>query len=257
MDLCVGTATAGKSVNTILKYIERVNVKQKIAKIFIAHITTHPKNNDKKWVNISNYSRDVELQTSRQLITIPCSITKGPLNLASQALRLLHLHLLHRRSGQEFMLQVLRTGPQGMEVFNLKLLTQVASKITCPWRLNLSYLQVWEAYQYQTLILILLLVDLEQLLNKLNQGLSLRKTVHSKIGSSKQALMKHLIQTLSSKGWETFQMAIKMGMKTKSTIINHKLWTSKCTTITFSINRENVTTRISTKLLMESLRFLW
>ena len=82
MDLCVGTATAGKSVNTILMYIERANVKQKIAKIFIARITTHPKNNDKKWVNILNYFRDVELQTSRQLITIPCSTTKDPLNLA-------------------------------------------------------------------------------------------------------------------------------------------------------------------------------
>ena len=142
MDLCVGTATVGKSVNTILMYIERVNVKQKIAKIFIVRITTHPKNNDKKWVNILNYFRDVELQTFRQLIIIPCSITRGRLNPASQVLRLLHLHLLHRRPGQEFMLLVLRTGPQGMEVFNLKLLTQVVSKIICPWRLNLSYLQV-------------------------------------------------------------------------------------------------------------------
>ena len=82
MDLCVGTATAGKSVNTILKYIKLANVKQKIAKISIAHITTHLKNKDKKWASILNYFRDVELQTSRQLIIIPCSTTKDPLNLA-------------------------------------------------------------------------------------------------------------------------------------------------------------------------------
>ena len=257
MDLCVGTATAGKSVNTIPTYIKPENVKQKIAKIYIAHITTHPKNKDKKWVSTLNYFRDVELQTSRQLITIPCSITKGHLNLAWQALRLLHLRLQRRRPGQDSMLQALKIGHQGMGVFNQKLLTQVASKITCPWRLNLSYLQEWEVNQYQTLTQILLLVDYEQLLNKSNQGLSLRKMVHSKIGSSKQALTKHLIRTLSLKGWATFQMAIKMGMKTKSTIINHKLWTSKSTQITFSINRESVTTRISTKLQMESPHFLW
>ena len=82
MDLCVGIATAGKSVNTIPTYIKPANVKQKIAKIYIAPITTHPKNKDKKWVSTLNYFRDVELQTSRQLITIPCSTTKGHLNLA-------------------------------------------------------------------------------------------------------------------------------------------------------------------------------
>ena len=81
MDLCVGTATAGKSVNTILMYIKLVNAKQEIAKISIAHFTIHLRSNDKNWGNTLNFFQDAGQQTSQRLSIRPYFTTKDLLSL--------------------------------------------------------------------------------------------------------------------------------------------------------------------------------